>query len=206
MSRHKPSRYLDYNPPLGRTLESKRSWRERVLDIRHAACITRYEFIALCGANPKPAEIQTRSVYRPNVPMILAIRRMEAIFREELIRYLMKPHGWLRYREHRLRRLDTYGGYRTRLSTPGYLDAFAIVSFQGRSFEDIGAMVDLDAIRALKVVKLGNALTEMRHDFWERLVPERDSYTRILEAASRGHFMPVAEIARVVAGDSTEQT
>lgn len=203
MAQWNPRLYREYRPAANRTLSTKRTWKERVLDLRHAVGLTVGELSELSGIQTDVIRNieKHRGKPRPTVPTILAIRKVEAIFKEELIKYLHKPHGQLIQREWRYRRMDRYGGYKTK-TTRGRLAARVLVTFQGRTLADIAQMEDVEAIRALKVVKTyPTATCRFTSDTcftWDR--PERGAYGRIIEAASRGHFMPIAEIASVVKG------
>lgn len=187
-----PRLYRIYRPAPNRTLQTKRTWHERVLDLRHAtglgiselSALTRIDDSSLCACERNPR-------YRPHLPFILAIRRMEEIFKEELIQYLKRPHGRLIQREQSYRSLLPYGGYSHR---PRNFKCRATVSFEGRTFADIAAMEDLEAIRALKRVKVAPPIPSCPP-------PERSAYGRIIEAASRGNFMSLDEVSRLVKGD-----
>jgi hypothetical protein len=125
---------------------------------------------------------------------------MEAIFKEELIRYLDKPHRLLHWREMKRRKLDLYGGYKEgRCHTESFMANRRTVSFGDRSFEDIAQMADVEAIRQLKSVKDPGKPAWLESVEFQHA--GRDVYGRILSAASRGHLMSLAEIARVAGHD-----
>lgn len=198
--RTSPKHYTTtYWPVPERTLETKRTWRERILDLRHATGLMAGELYALTRIdNIRHIERRSRLTYRPTVQTILAIRKMEAVFKEELVVYLHKPHGLLRYREYRHYRLLPFGGYCANLPGHGLLESRATVTFQGRAFRDIAEMDDVEAIRALKNVVTTYPIEPGTLNVGFAPARCARGYNRVIEAASRGHFMPVTEIARIV--------
>lgn len=198
-----PSYHADYDPEPCRTLATARDWRTRVLDLRYSVPLTQQDLARLSGipaASIVAVELN-REPYHPFLSFILRIRKLEEVFHEELVQYLFKPHNRMAYRIGHGRILDVYGGYKKHGVSSGYRP----VSFTGHTFEDIAQMEDVAAIRALKVIK-PHPFDIHRHTGPQvRPVPEPGAYYRVLESASRGHFIPVAEIARIVAGDQDQK-
>lgn len=191
-----------YTPQPGRTLYSERTWYERVMDLRHAVGLTVGEFSDLTGFERKsfsPTALKT-----PVMATMRVILKLEAVFIEELVRYLDKPHNLLNAREAWFFvRRQPYGGYKRHARIPRKLQRTATVVFEGRTFKDIAQMADVQAIRRIKSTQRGQDIIEHRRwpDDGSRGKSGASGYGRVIEAASRGIFMPLAEIACELAGD-----